>query len=443
MSADGERFDGFTTTAEERWLTGSGPEPVRAGAGLPARAPVMIPRGAAGSWPVDDVRTVRVWVDEQGTLRVRDRDGSTRELAPARAVTGVWWVAGAAPEALGLPPSTADQLLSVSRGRGAKVAGSAGGWLVLTGISEPVLALRLAEWLPRGGSPDDADAVRSAGAEAIAQALGVSLEAVADGAEAARVVGQVPVEARLALDPPVDRSKAMRFLLPPVLLLAAYWVLLATIPTAVATALAGGLLVLSAVAADLPPWRARVRRVRDLPGGARSWWASGSRVGAGIALVPGVLGEEVVLADGRGWEAWFPAPSAGGAASLVLATDAAGAPWAALVYDAAQRLLELVPADDWAPFHDLDAGASAMGLRASTAVRDHPELVSGAAAARAARSPIDSAAGLGATQLTGILTALFALTALVDLLLADAVVLLGVGAGLLVSRLLLRRRTIL
>lgn len=423
---NGERFDGFTTDAEERWLAGDSAQPPVAGERLPPRAGLLIPHAGAGGVQIEDERTVRVWVDVGGELRLRDRTGITRTVAPAGSLHGCWWVLGAALPAVGLPASP-------------------GGWLVLAGPAGPALALRLSDWAPPQLDPERADTVRAAGGQGLASALGADLEAVADPVEAAARVGPVDEALRFVLDPPLARGYAGAVMAMPLVVLAAYCVLLTTITTAAATAVAVVLLALMPLF-DLALLPGRYRRTAALPSLAATWWpaqpAGRSRTGAGIGLVEGVAGVELVMADGYGWEGWWPGPELGGAASLVVAS-AGGHRWGLVLHDRDQRVLQVLALRDWAGRDGSVESLAAAGLGLPVSTADRAETIQQAGRSLARRSAhYDIATALGATVYTGIVCGLFFAAALVADLRAEQAVFLATGAALLVLRLALRWRRV-
>ena len=440
MTWGGERFKSFTTTAEQRWLTGVGDRPGRADERLPERAGLLIPRASAGGWRVDDVRTVRVWVGPAGQLKVRDRKAVVRTVAAPGAVQTCWWVAGEAQAATGLTPAE-------------------GGWLVLCGPAGPVLALRMPDWAPPLLEPDWAETLRASGAEGLAHALSCPLEAVADPAEAARDVGTVPASALLILDTPLNRPYGYAVLGTPLLLLALYGVLLALLPTAVTTGVTVALLALTPIY-ELVPLRARYLRTDGLPAKASSWWPAqpaGPAVrGAGLGIVSGVAGNELVVADGHGWEFWAPGPALGGMASLVVATDDAGRPWGLIIYDREQRAIEVLGAHDWiarpGSVDALSIATAGMGLVVSTAalpaqplpnmpdIPNMPKMPRVRPRSRTDLPPGD--ASLGAMVFTAMLSWPFAAVALEYHLFLDSIAFAALAAALLLLRFLLRFRRV-
>lgn len=422
----GERFEGFTTDGEERWLSGDGPQPPSAGQHLPPRAGLLMPHAGAGGTQIEDERTVRLWVGQSGELQLRDRTGTVRTLAGKGAVQGCWWVVGAAQAAVGL-------------------AALKGGWLVLVGRTGPVLALRMSDWAPPQLEPAAAETLRAAGVQGLADALGVDLEAVADPAEAGQRIGQVAAATRFVLDPPLRRGYAGSVLGTPLLILAAYCVALATAPTAVATAVAVALLLLMPIY-DVVLLPRRYRRTAALPSLASVWWPAqpldGPRTGAGIGLVDGVAGQELVLADGFGWEGWFPGPGLGGAASLVVVT-AGGRSWGLVLHDRDQRILQVLAVRDWAATDEAveSLAGAGLGLPVSTAAREETAQLSGRALARRSAGH-DIATSMGATVYTAIVCILFSTAAMVADLNAEQAVFLGTGAALLVLRFGLRWRRV-
>lgn len=440
MSDAGERFDTFTTTAEERWLAGSGPRPASPQERLPERAGLMIPHAGAGAWWVEDLRTVRLWVDEAGALQLRDNRTGLRQVAAPGQVHGCWWVQGPALDAIGLP-SDRSGLPPAKAGQPVAEAG----WLVLLGVAGPVLALRMRDWTSPRLQPDEPDAMRATGAEGVARALGADLEAVADPTEARQRLGMIDPAVLFTLDQPSARRYAATVLGTLLALLVAYPLLLIVLPPVVATGIAvAGLLAMPAY--DLVPLAGRYRRTARLPAETTHWWpAQPARPGAGIGSVDGVAGPELVLADGYGWEGRFPGPALGGAASLVVARTETGSVQGLLLYDRDQRLLELLDARDWvgpaAAVESLSAAAADLGLVISTTTMPRLPTLAGRRLSRSAGHN-DVYTGLGAMICAGGMSVAFGCIALVEFLIGEGVSLFVTGAVLLALRVALRFRRV-
>ena len=397
-AAGGDRLTAFSTEAEEQWLTGAGPAPASPAQRLPSRAPVMLPREGAGRWAAV-ARRARLWVRADGALLLRGPDGPDRVLLRPGPGRAGWWLVDDGPAGAGLPVAP-------------------GGWFVITGRGRPLVALRLAQWLP-GGAEHGAGAglVRAAGAEAVCRALGAPFEAVGDPAEAGLRIGRVPPGARVELRPAAGPSAALVMAGAGALAVAAA-ALLAVRQDRAAWASAA-VAVLAPAVADLAAWWARRRRVRCLPARLGAWWqAAPSRgvPGRGIGLRDGPGGQELVLADGHGGECWLAGPGGGGVAGLVAIRDAPGRPpWGLLLYDRGEQLLAGLRGADWAAgpgaWAALYAGAARLGLVVSDVTEPAQPMRSTRESAGARRALAGPWPTLAATRLSLLLAAAIGLTA--------------------------------
>lgn len=371
----GDRLRSITTDAEERWLAGTGPAPLRPAERLPPRAPVLMPHAGLSRW-IKVVRHARTWVDSDGALWFRGPEPSAARLLvpPGQARCG-WWL--------------------IDRGSvGARLPVVDAGWLVITGPDGPLTALRLADWLPGWpGASADGPLVRAAGAEALCHALGVPLQALGDPAEAARKVGAVDPRARVELDLGPYTFVALAFIASVLLLLAGIFVGLAG-DLAAGLAVIGACLVLPA-AADLLAWVRRRRRVHELPGQLDAWWPAAPARGVsgrGLGVRAGPAGQEIVIADGHGGECWLPGPECGGAAGIVAARgDSEQLPWALLLYDRGERILASLPGAEWlsglASLQNLADAAGQLGMRVTPASQEPQPLAASRDRDRAAADP--------------------------------------------------------
>jgi hypothetical protein len=431
-----DRLQAFTTLAEERWLTGTGPLPGRPADRLPERAPVLLPRAGIGRW-VHVARTARVWVAADGTLIARDAAGTDRVLVPPGRARAGWWLVDRAPVGARLPPV-------------------AGGWFVITGADGPLAALRLAEWLPGGpDGPVSPGLVRAAGAEAVCRALGVALESAADPAEAGKMVGAVPPEARFELEQPLARSAPLvgagcagLWLTAAILVLTNRGVT----GHAVIGLIAGAVSLGALPAADLAAWWHRRRVTRRLPGQLDAWWqarpATRRVPGRGLGLRRGPGGPELVLADGHGGECWLAGPAAGGAAGLAaLSADPAQGPWALLLYDRGEQLLAGLRARDWAGGQNaigtLSAEVAPLGLAVSVVTAPAQPLAASRDRARSAAAAAGGWLRLSATSLSLGLSSSTAVALLVNRVWNVGVPVLAWTLVLIAVRVLAARRAVL
>lgn len=429
MSLPADRLKAFPTLGEERWLTGSGPQPGAPADRLPERAPVLLPKTGIGHW-IQTARTARAWVAGDGSLIGRDRAGQDRVLAsPGQARSG-WWLTGDAQAGAGLRADPA-------------------GWLVICGPDGPLTALRLSEWLPgQVDGPPGAELVRAAGAEAVCHALRVPFGALSVAAEARATVGEVPVPARFEI---AGRPGAtMLALLLSVVIVLAAGIICLVLGARTPGLLLGGIGLVVPPVADLGAWWRRRRRVRRLPRQLAGWWparpAGRAVPGRGIGHRAGPGGEELVLADGHGWEAWLTGPAAGGMAGLAaMRAGASAQPWGLVLYDREERLLIGLRASDWAagPDTDLAAQLAPLGLAVPAVVRSAEVLVPSQDRAVAARNPADMWLGLGATRYALTLTIMFTIVALLARAWPGLAVLAGWAVLVGTTRFLGRRRRVL
>ncbi len=430
MSLPADRLQAFPTLGEERWLTGTGPQPGRPADRLPERAPVLLPRAGLGHW-IRTARTARAWVAGDGSLTGRDPVGADRVLAyrrarPARA--GGW--PATRPPGPGCPPTRP-------------------GWLVIRGEHGPLAALRLSEWLPGSTDPPPGAAlVRAAGTEAVCHALRVPFGSLSVAAEARATVGEVPAPARFELAARPGCRTLGVVLGAAAAVVAGAVCLLLRVETAGLIVAGIGLGV--PPAADLAAWWRRRRRVRRLPRQLAGWWAArpaGRAVpGRGIGRRAGPAGEELVLADGHGWEAWLAGPDAGGMAGLAGMRPGPDAPpWGLVLYDREERLLAGLRADEWAagPDADLAAQLAPLGLAVPAVVQPAETLVRSRDRAVAARSVTDLWTGLAGTRLSLTLTIPFAVATLAARAWATGGVLAGWAVLVGVTRFRGRRRTVI
>jgi hypothetical protein len=254
----------------------------------------------------------------------------------------------------------------------------------------------------------------------------------------------------LTLDGPAPRAFSARALLTPLVVLALYGLLLALFDPVPATVVAMVMLVGSALAYDLAPWMRRRRRTARLPQLVEQWCpaerAGARRRGAGLGLTTGPAGQEVVVADGFGFEAWLPGPCLGGLASLLVLDDAG--PWGLLALDRDQRPLLTLPARDWVgrtgALASLAAAVSGWGIVVSEATKPRAPYADGRRLSRVTSSTLDVRGSLVSMFVNGVCTPLFWIVTgfgTDSLGLADCW--WAVGAGLLLFRLGMRWRRVL
>jgi hypothetical protein len=251
-------------------------------------------------------------------------------LAASGAVTSVTWIVEQAAFGIGLAP---DSL----------------GWLVLHGPEGVLAAFALSDWDAGWGAPTSSSAaVRRTGAESFATALGLPLAVVTDRAEAELRFGRVRPERAIRL-----RERR-------------------PLPYIVCTAVALSAVTLSLFVPGLHPrlWAPWVlllasaatvaRRAALLREVSRVGWDAPLYVGppnAGReAPAIGVVDEELVVCDGRGWEARIPGPQLGGVGAVLLGRDDAGRPWVMLFIDRNEQVVLTLPAASWGIADDDGAG---------------------------------------------------------------------------------------
>lgn len=429
-----DRLEAFPTLGEEQWLTGSGPRPGRPADRLPERAPLLLARAGVGDW-IRAARTARAWVAGDGSLIGRNPAGQDRVLVPPGQARSGWWLAGDAQAGAGLRPDPA-------------------GWLVICGTDGPLAALRLAEWLPGAtDGPPGAALVRAAGAEAVCHALRVPFGSLSATAEARATVGEVPAPARFELAARPGCTALAALAIGGAALAAGAICLVLHAKTA-GLVLAGIGLGLPP-AADLAAWWRRRRRVRRLPRQLADWWparpAGRAVPGRGIGRRAGPGGDELVLADGHGWEAWLAGPGAGGMAGLAdMRPEPDAPPWGLVLYDREERLLVSLRAADWAAGPDAglpDAGLPArlapLGLAVPTVVAPAQALVASRDRAVAARAVTDLWTGLAGTRFALTLSIPLAVATLIAQAWATGGALAGWAVLTGVVRFRARRRTVL
>ena len=324
----------------------------RVGDGKGRRAPLLVPspQGWAGRRLV---REMRIRVDEQGTLLVERPGGRTDRLAGPGEITRIVLVDA---------PAGA----SGSRYGAALLPADAYGVLVFLAGERPVLALRLAEWLPTAARDLDDRAVRDvSGANAVAAALGLAVEPgdpmMADWARG------VVVSPRPSLPAPYRALLAAGYVATAVWFVS---LLVARLGTTSRPALAGlagatGALLLTVAwlatrrIATKPLAPPHGREIAPVPAGPVP---KGFRERCRLYVSP----DWVVLVDAAGREAWMPGPASGGVTFASVTTEA-------VVLDGPAGIgMAALPRDAWIATREAEAVLRERLAGAGLAVRDEP-----------------------------------------------------------------------
>ncbi len=304
------------------------------------RAPLLVPapHGWAGRAAVRGLRVRAV----EGALVVEHPDGRTERRAEPGEVTRVVLVPD--PQDVGLPRA------SYAAGL---VPADTYGLLVALAGDRPVLALRLAEWVP-APAPVDGVTVRTvSGANALAGALGCAVEP----ADVAALAPKVRELRAVLLSPAPRLSVAAKTLLALGATALAVWFVASAIgrargePRAEVFGWYGalGALLLTGTWLVL-----RARATKPLPP------PPGTAVTAGGATLH-VSPDWLVLSDAAGREAWLPGPAYGGVTQAAVTTEAV------VLDDANGNGLAALPSTAW----DVDRLRSVLD-DAGVTVRDEP-----------------------------------------------------------------------
>lgn len=319
------------------------------------RAPVLIP-APLGWGGRENVRALRIRADRSGALVVERPDGTVERRAEPGEVTRV------------VLADVADAGLPASDYAAGVVSADAHGLLVVLAGDRPVLAVRLAEWLPSPAELDGRTARAVSGANALAAALGRAVEP----ADARALAGRARAVRAVLVSPRPAVPETFRALLAVGWALLAVWGVASAIlrfsseprPAAFGWIGAAAAFVLTGTWLVL---RRRTSRPLPPPPGVEVAPAPVTPVRAAFRRTRLYVSPDwVVIVDGFGREGWLPGPALGGVTAASVTTEAI------VLDDAEGNGLASLPREAWCGAKGSEESLRRVLAAAGLPVRDEP-----------------------------------------------------------------------